>query len=79
MKDVRKTTEFTTEIMKNTEDRQGHRLTDVLKVHFLELPKLFEKEIPIEENDVIAQRMLVPVHGCRFTVSGFFQRTYVNL
>ena len=41
-----------------TEDRQGHRLTDVLEVHFLELPKLFEKEIPIEENDVIAQWML---------------------
>ena len=41
-----------------TEDSQGHRLTDVLEVHFLELPKLFEKEIPIEENDVIAQWML---------------------
>ena len=35
-----------------TEDRQGHRLTDVLEVHFLELPKLFEKEIPIEEKEV---------------------------
>ena len=41
-----------------TEDRPEHRLTDVLEVHFLELPKLFEKEIPIEENDVIAQWML---------------------
>ncbi len=41
-----------------TEDRQAHRLTDVLEVHFLELPKLFEKEITIEEADIITQWML---------------------
>jgi len=41
-----------------TEDNQGHRLTDVLEVHFLELPKLFQEGVSIGEDDVIVQWML---------------------
>ncbi len=42
-----------------TEDiNKGHRLTDVLEVHFLELPKLFEEGISIREDDAIVQWML---------------------
>ena len=41
-----------------TEDNREHRLTDVLEVHFLELPKLFREDVAIREDDVIAQWML---------------------
>jgi len=42
-----------------TEDiNKGHRLTDVLEVHFLELPKLFKEGISIREDDAIVQWML---------------------
>jgi predicted transposase/invertase (TIGR01784 family) len=41
-----------------TEDKQGHCLTDVLEVHFLELPKLFEKGITVSNDDAIVQWML---------------------
>ncbi len=41
-----------------SEDIQGHRLTDVLEVHFLELPRLFEEGIPIQEDDAVVQWML---------------------
>ena len=41
-----------------TEDNQGHRLTDVLEVHFLELPKLFQEGVSIGEDEVIVQWML---------------------
>ena len=41
-----------------TEDIKGHRLTDVLEVHFLELPKLFEEGISIRVDDAIVQWML---------------------
>ena len=38
-----------------TEDETGHRLTDVIEIHFLELPKLFDKDVPRNEEDVIVQ------------------------
>ena len=41
-----------------TEDKQGHCLTDVLEVHFLELPKLFEEGITVSNDDAIVQWML---------------------
>ncbi len=39
------------------EDETGYILTDVLEVHFLEIPKLFDKEIQIDENSAIVQWM----------------------
>jgi predicted transposase/invertase (TIGR01784 family) len=40
-----------------TEDETGYKLTDILEVHFLELPKLFEDEILKDANDPIVQWM----------------------
>ncbi|PRR81743.1 Rpn family recombination-promoting nuclease/putative transposase [Clostridium vincentii] len=40
-----------------TEDESGYRLTDILEVHFLEIPKLFDKDIERDENDPIVQWM----------------------
>lgn len=40
------------------EDETGHKLTDVLEVHFLELPKLFDDAIPKDENDPIVDWMM---------------------
>ena len=34
-----------------TEDETGHRLTDILEVHFLEIPKLWDKDIDKDEED----------------------------
>ncbi|ADL52034.1 Rpn family recombination-promoting nuclease/putative transposase [Clostridium cellulovorans] len=39
------------------EDETGHKLTDILEVHFLEIPKLFDKQIEINEDDPIIQWM----------------------
>lgn len=39
------------------EDETGFNLTDVLEVHFLEIPKLFDKEIQVDENSPIVQWM----------------------
>jgi len=39
------------------EDETGYRLTDVLEVHFLELPKLFKEDIEKDENDPIVEWM----------------------
>jgi predicted transposase/invertase (TIGR01784 family) len=41
-----------------TEDRTGHHLTDVLEVHFLELPKLFEKDVDVNPDDETVQWMM---------------------
>lgn len=40
-----------------TEDKTGYRLTDILEVHFLEIPKLFDEDIDRDENDPIVQWM----------------------
>jgi predicted transposase/invertase (TIGR01784 family) len=40
-----------------TEDATGYRLTDILEVHFLEMPKLVDPEIPREENDHVVEWM----------------------
>ncbi|GAB6173089.1 Rpn family recombination-promoting nuclease/putative transposase [Paradesulfitobacterium aromaticivorans] len=40
-----------------TEDETGYRLTDILEVHFLEIPKLIDSEIPRDENDPIIEWM----------------------
>ena len=40
-----------------TEDKTGYRLTDILEVHFLETPKLFEDDIEIDQNDRVVQWM----------------------
>lgn len=40
-----------------TEDKTGYRLTDILEVHFLEIPKLFDCDIERNENDPIVQWM----------------------
>ncbi len=40
-----------------TEDEVGERLTDILEIHFLEIPKLFDEEIEIDEADPIVQWM----------------------
>jgi predicted transposase/invertase (TIGR01784 family) len=40
------------------EDETGHKLTDVLEVHFLELPKLFDDSIPKDEDDPIVEWMM---------------------
>jgi len=40
-----------------TEDETGYRLTDILEVHFLEIPKLFDDDIERDENDPIVQWM----------------------
>jgi len=40
-----------------TEDETGYRLTDILEVHFLEIQKLFDKDIIRDENDPVVQWM----------------------
>ncbi|MFL0194358.1 Rpn family recombination-promoting nuclease/putative transposase [Clostridium sp. WILCCON 0269] len=40
-----------------TEDETGYRLTDILSVYFLEIPKLFDEDIEINESDPIVQWM----------------------
>jgi len=40
-----------------TEDGTGYRLTDILEVHFLEIPKLFDQDIERNEDDPIVQWM----------------------
>lgn len=40
-----------------TEDKTGYRLTDILEVHFLEIPKLFDEKIERDENDPVVQWM----------------------
>ncbi len=40
-----------------TEDEVGSRLTDILEIHFLEIPKLLDEEIEIDESDPIVQWM----------------------
>ncbi|WP_333888197.1 Rpn family recombination-promoting nuclease/putative transposase [Clostridium sp.] len=40
-----------------TEDETGYRLTDILEVYFLEIPKLFDEDIEINESDPIVQWM----------------------
>jgi len=39
------------------EDETGYRLTDVLEVHFLELPKLLKEDVEKDENDPIVEWM----------------------
>ncbi|EOC99770.1 Rpn family recombination-promoting nuclease/putative transposase [Caldisalinibacter kiritimatiensis] len=39
------------------EDETNYELTDILEIHFLELPKLFDDEIPKDENEEIIQWM----------------------
>ena len=39
------------------ENETGHRLTDILEVHFLELPKLLKEDIEKNENDPIVEWM----------------------
>jgi predicted transposase/invertase (TIGR01784 family) len=40
-----------------TEDKTGYRLTDILEIYFLEIPKLFDEEIERDENDPVVQWM----------------------
>jgi predicted transposase/invertase (TIGR01784 family) len=40
-----------------TEDETGYRVTDILEVHFLEIPKLLEDDIERDENDRVVQWM----------------------
>lgn len=39
------------------EAESGHKLTEVLEVHFLELPKLLDEQVTIDEDDPIVQWM----------------------
>lgn len=41
-----------------TEDETGKILTDVLEIHFLELPKLMNTKIPKDENDALVEWMM---------------------
>lgn len=41
-----------------TEDETNQKLTDVLEIHYLELPKLFDDNIPKNENEPIIQWMM---------------------
>jgi len=40
-----------------TEDGTGDKLTDIIEIRFLEIPKLFDKDIVRDENDPIVQWM----------------------
>ncbi len=40
-----------------TEDEAGDKLTDLIEVRFLEIPKLFDKDIERDENDPVVQWM----------------------
>jgi len=39
------------------EDETSYKLTDVLEIHFLELKKLYDKEVPRDENDPLVMWM----------------------
>ncbi|MDO6355394.1 Rpn family recombination-promoting nuclease/putative transposase [Caloramator sp. CAR-1] len=39
------------------EDETNYKLTDVLEIHFLELKKLYDKEVPRDENDPLVMWM----------------------
>ena len=41
-----------------TEDETGYKLTDVIEIYFLELEKLRDKTIEIDENDKVIQWMM---------------------
>ena len=40
-----------------TEDETGHQLTDILEIHFLELPKLFDESVEKDESEPVIQWM----------------------
>ncbi|MDP4146881.1 MAG: Rpn family recombination-promoting nuclease/putative transposase [Bacillota bacterium] len=40
-----------------SEDKTGYRLTDILEIHFLEIPKLFDEDIEKDEDDPVVQWM----------------------
>lgn len=40
-----------------TEDQTGYRLTDIIEIYFLEIPKLIDSDIEKDENDPIVQWM----------------------
>ena len=40
-----------------TEDETGDKLTDIIEIHFLEIPKLLDNDIVRDENDPIVQWM----------------------
>lgn len=42
-----------------TEDETNKKLTDVLEIHYLELPKLFDNKIEKDEDDPIIQWMML--------------------
>ena len=39
------------------ETEEGHTLTDMMEVHFMELPKLFNEEVPVQQDDPVVQWM----------------------
>jgi conserved hypothetical protein (putative transposase or invertase) len=41
-----------------TEDETNQKLTDVLEIHYLELPKLFDDSIPKNEEESVVQWMM---------------------
>ncbi len=41
-----------------TEDETNEKLTDVLEIHYLELPKLFDDNVPKDEDDPLVQWMM---------------------
>lgn len=41
-----------------TEDETNKKLTDVLEIHYLELPKLFDNNIPKDESEPLVQWMM---------------------
>ncbi|MDD4627714.1 MAG: PD-(D/E)XK nuclease family transposase [Syntrophomonas sp.] len=40
-----------------TEDETGYQLTDILEIHFLELPKLFDEAVEKDESEPLIQWM----------------------
>jgi len=42
-----------------TEDETNQKLTDVLEIHYLELPKLFDDSVPKDEDEPIVQWMML--------------------
>ncbi|MDD4627400.1 MAG: Rpn family recombination-promoting nuclease/putative transposase [Syntrophomonas sp.] len=40
-----------------TEDETGYQLTDILEIHFLELPKLFDEAVEKDESEPVTQWM----------------------
>jgi len=36
-----------------TEDETNEKLTDVLEIHYLELPKLFDDNVPKDEDEPV--------------------------